>query len=102
MSNVLIIEEDNLKNAALRFRAINNKLRKTILRLIHDQGSLIVQEIYGKLKIEQSVASQHLAILRNAHLVTARREGKFIYYSVNYQQLNYMHKTANQFLQIQA
>jgi DNA-binding transcriptional ArsR family regulator len=46
-----------------------------------------VSEIYKKLKLEQSVASQHLAVLRNAHFVNTHRDGKYIYYSVNYQML---------------
>jgi DNA-binding transcriptional ArsR family regulator len=99
MKTALQIEEDNLKKAALRLRAINNKLRIIIMQLIHKNGSMIVQDIYRKLKIEQSVTSQHLSILRNANLVIAKREGKFMYYSVNYQQLDFLHKTAQKFLE---
>jgi DNA-binding transcriptional ArsR family regulator len=100
MKTALHIEEDNLKKAALRFRAINNKLRVIILQLIHKNGSMIVQDIYKKLKIEQSVTSQHLSVLRNANLVIAKREGKFIYYAVKYQQLAFLHTTAQKFLEI--
>ena len=39
------------------------------------------------MKIEQSVASQHLAILRKAGVVSSVREGKFIFYSLNKNQL---------------
>jgi DNA-binding transcriptional ArsR family regulator len=35
------------------------------------------------LRIEQSVASQHLAILRKADLLQTERDGKFIYYTIN-------------------
>ncbi|HEU4609081.1 MAG TPA: ArsR family transcriptional regulator, partial [Chitinophagaceae bacterium] len=42
-----------------------------------------VTEIYIRLRLEQSVASQHLAILRRAGIVRTDRDGKFIYYSVN-------------------
>ncbi|HMW27776.1 MAG TPA: ArsR family transcriptional regulator, partial [Ferruginibacter sp.] len=38
--------------------------------------------------LEQSVASQHLAILRKAGIVSTEREGKFIYYMVNYKRLD--------------
>lgn len=47
-----------------------------------------VNEIFDALQIEQSVASQHLRILRQAELVQTRRDGKFIYYSLNYNRLN--------------
>ncbi len=36
-----------------------------------------------KLRLEQSVASQHLAILRAAEIVNTTRDGKFIYYTIN-------------------
>jgi DNA-binding transcriptional ArsR family regulator len=35
------------------------------------------------LRLEQSVASQHLAILRRAGVVVTERQGKFIYYTVD-------------------
>ena len=44
---------------------------------------MTVTEIYVKLRLEQSVASQHLMILRKAGIVFTQREGKFIYYSIN-------------------
>lgn len=73
----------NVKKASLVLRALNHKLRQQILKLIHENGKLAVTEIYVKLRLEQSVASQHLAILRKAGIVTTRREGKFIYYTIN-------------------
>lgn len=76
-----------LKKAALILRAINHKLRLQMLKLIHAHGKLTVTEIYVKLRLEQSVASQHLAILRRAGLVRTDRDGKFIYYSVNLDRL---------------
>lgn len=45
---------------------------------------MTVTEIYVKLRLEQSVASQHLAILQaSAGVVQTERNGKFIFYSVN-------------------
>lgn len=76
-----------LKKAALVLRAINHKLRQQILKLIHQKERITVTEIYVKLRLEQSVASQHLAILRKAGFVATERDGKFIYYSVNNQRL---------------
>jgi len=48
---------------------------------------MTVTEIYVKLRLEQSVASQHLAILRRAGIVITTREGKFIFYTVDYNRL---------------
>jgi DNA-binding transcriptional ArsR family regulator len=73
----------NIKKAALVLRAINHKLRQQMLKQIDEQGRITVTELYVKLRLEQSVASQHLAILRKAGFVKTERDGKFIYYSVN-------------------
>jgi DNA-binding transcriptional ArsR family regulator len=73
----------NVKKASLVLRAINHKLRQQILKLIDEQKKITVTEIYIKLRLEQSVASQHLAILRKAGFVNTERDGKFIYYTVN-------------------
>ncbi len=72
-----------LKKAALILRAFNHALRQQILKLINNNERMTVTEIYIQLRLEQSVASQHLAILRKAGYVNTDRDGKFIYYSVN-------------------
>jgi DNA-binding transcriptional ArsR family regulator len=73
-----------VKSAAMTLRAINHKLRQQIIRLLEDNKRMNVTDIYVKLRLEQSVASQHLAILRRANIVTTVREGKFIHYSLNH------------------
>ena len=73
----------NVKKASLVLRALNHKLRQQILKLINENSKLAVTDIYVKLRLEQSVASQHLAILRKAGIVSTKREGKFIYYTIN-------------------
>jgi len=82
----------NIKKASLILRAINHKLRQQILKLIDEQGKITVTEIYVKLRLEQSVASQHLAILRKAGFVRTERDGKFIYYAVNPSRLEELNK----------
>lgn len=84
----LMIEVIQNKKAAMVLRAINHGLRQQILRLLHSNGKMIVTDLYVKLRLEQSVASQHLAILRKAGFVKTERDGKNIYYSVNYLRLN--------------
>ncbi len=81
--NAIQVDLLALKKSALVIRALNHKLRQQILRLIADKGTVTVTEIYVKLRLEQSVASQHLAILRKAGFVKTKRDGKFINYTVN-------------------
>ncbi len=84
----------NLKKAAMILRALNHKLRQQIIKLLDENKKLTVTEIYIQLRLEQSVASQHLAILRRAGVVRTEREGKFIYYTVGYERLRQITKCA--------
>ncbi len=87
----LKIDVLQLKKAALILRAINHKLRQQILKLLHQNEKMTVTEIYVKLRLEQSVASQHLAILRKAGFVNTLRDGKFIFYSVSHERMDQVH-----------
>ncbi len=107
MVNVVIrkemhIETLQLKKSALVLRAINHKLRQQILQLIHKNGRITVTQIYEKLNLEQSVASQHLAILRRTGFVNAEREAKFIFYSVNYNRIKEVQNYSGDILKISA
>ncbi len=73
-----------LNQAKARIRALNHPLRQKILVMIKSKGNKMkVTDIYKKLQIEQSVASQQLAIMRNQKVVTSKRVGKEIWYSVD-------------------
>ncbi len=81
--NLPDIDYHNVKKAALVLRALNHKLRQQVIKTIHENKRLTVTELYVKLRLEQSVASQHLAILRKAGIVSTQRDGKFIFYTIN-------------------
>ena len=72
-----------LQEASLVIRSLNHPLRQQILNLLEEYGSMTVTQFYIKLRIEQSVASQHLAIMRKTDVLKTERNGKFIYYSLN-------------------
>lgn len=96
--NSLKLDLLNIKKASLVLRAVNHKLRQQILKLIDETGKITVTEIYVKLRLEQSVASQHLAILRKAGFVKTERDGKFIYYSVNTNRLEELNQFVGELL----
>ena len=81
-----------LRKAVLVLRAVNHKLRQRIIDLLDEHHQMTVTDIYIKLRLEQSVASQHLAILRRAGVVITERQGKFIYYSLDKDRLNQISK----------
>ncbi len=98
--NGVLLKVDLLevKKASLVLRALNHKLRQQILKLIDESGKMTVTELYVKLRLEQSVASQHLAILRKAGFVKTERDGKFIYYSVNINRIHELNRFVNELL----
>ena len=79
----------NVKKVHKVCRAIDHPLRLKMLRLIWEEEKIDVTTLYVKLRMEQSVASQHLAILRHAKLVHTERDGKHIYYSVDIGKVNF-------------
>ncbi len=92
------IDQEKLNTAAELLRAIAHPLRMSILAFIDDKKSINVNKIYNTLKLEQSITSQHLRILRNVELVHAEREGKFIHYSVNYEKVRWVNKCIADFM----
>lgn len=77
-----------VKNAAMTLRAINHdKVRQKMLKVIDEHKRINVTDLYVKLRLEQSVASQHLAILRRSNIVKTERDGKTIYYSLNHDRI---------------
>lgn len=63
------------------FQALGDKTRLRLLNLMGDQEICVCYfvEILGQ---SQPKISRHLAYLRNAGIVTARREGKWMHYRI--------------------
>jgi ArsR family transcriptional regulator len=69
-------------NPVLFAKAISDETRQKIMNICCCE-SLSVNEIVEKLDVSQPTVSHHLAILREADLVTVREEGKQTFYSLN-------------------
>ncbi len=93
--NKIHLDYSAVKSAAMTLRAINHKLRQQIVKLLEENKRMNVTDIYVKLRLEQSVASQHLAILRRANIVSTQRDGKFIHYTLNYKRIGEVAKFVN-------
>ena len=97
MSYLSKTQNEILQKAKMKVRALNHPLRQKMLSLVKDsRNRMNVTDIYVKLRIEQSVASQHLAILRNQGLVSTERDGKTIWYSVNDAAIKHLLQTCQQ------
>jgi DNA-binding transcriptional ArsR family regulator len=63
-------------------KALCNPIRLKMIAGLMQQDGCNVSKIVTKLGISQSNASQHLAILRRAGILTARRKGTMTCFSV--------------------
>ena len=68
-------------DAASLLKALANDQRLLVLCNLL-QGPLSVGEINVRVRLSQSALSQHLSILREAGIVTTRRESQTIYYAL--------------------
>lgn len=92
----LAIEASDIRKAVLLLRAIEHPLRQKILQFMSSRVQVYVTEVHTEFKVEQSVASDHLGILKDAQLVLAQRRGRFIYYSVNNEGIERLHRLLQQ------
>ncbi len=69
----------SLQKSKFLFKAAADETRLRILSLL-GRGELCVCDVMSVLKQPQSKISRHFAYLRRAGLVTARREGLWMYY----------------------
>lgn len=93
------INNEKLQTSAEILRALAHPLRLKILSFIDQNGTINVNKIYNTLRLEQSITSQHLRILRMAGLVGTQRDGKFIHYSIEYPKIANAVKAINKFLE---
>jgi ArsR family transcriptional regulator len=77
-----------LNEAANIFTLLSDESRLGILALLVCHGELNVGEICTRLGQPQPAVSHHLALLRVAGAIEARRAGKHIYYSVRTEMFN--------------
>jgi len=92
------LNQHKLDNSTELLRAIAHPLRLSIIEFIDKNGVINVNKIYNTLNLEQSITSQHLRILRNAEIVETRREGKYIYYTLNYEKISQVDEALSAYL----
>lgn len=78
-----------VKIAVEALGALAQDSRLAVYRLLVQQGpeGLAASEIAERLKVPANTLSFHLKTLSHASLVLSRQEGRFIYYSANYEQM---------------
>ena len=72
---------DKFAKMARIFHSLGHKTRLAVMMLL-GEGEMNVTALCKKLELEQSLVSEHLRQLRLGGLVTTRRDGKQIFYSI--------------------
>lgn len=72
----------NPEKLARIFNVLSVETRVRIIDLLK-RRSLCVNALARVLEITPAAVSQHLRILRNAHVVTAEKRGYFVHYKIN-------------------
>lgn len=75
-------DKETLAHIAELFKGFADSTRVHILALLMAEGEMCVTDIAQKVDLSQSAISHQLRFLKQMHLITFRREGKNILYSL--------------------
>ena len=67
------------------FKALANDERLEIIKLLKKNKEMYAQDVERHFFLEQSTTSHHLNTLKRAGITKSRKEGRNIYYSVDYE-----------------
>lgn len=65
------------------FQILSDETRLRALALMHSAGEVCVCELVHALDLSQPKISRHMAALRDAGLVTPRRDAQWVFYAIN-------------------
>ena len=66
------------------FKALSNEERIEIVKLLLKNREMFAQDVERHFYLEQSTTSHHLNILSNAGITKYRKEGRKVFYSIDY------------------
>lgn len=66
-----------------KIRALRHPIRREILEIIRQEAPVCVTDIYVRARLEQSVCSLHLKILRDQGYIKSEKQGKLRFYHLN-------------------
>jgi ArsR family transcriptional regulator len=64
-------------------KALGDETRQRILEILQDEGEKCVSDLVSEFNVSQPTISHHLSFLKQANLVTSRRQGQQVYYRAN-------------------
>ncbi len=82
LTQVLITNEEDIHTASRALKAMAHPLRLKILCILGGSDEVSVQDIVEHVGTSQSNISQHLSILRDKGILTARKDANKVYYRI--------------------
>jgi len=99
----ILLQYISFRKCLLILRSINHEYRKTIIELLKQNEIMTVTQMYIKMRLEQSIVSQHLSQMRKSGVVQFHKQGKNISYSIDenrlLQVLNFANEIVNENIQ---
>lgn len=90
-----IPEISDIQEVAMLFRAFNHEIRRKIVEFVLNTPGVTIVDIYICLKLEQSIVSQHIAILKACKVVTTKRQLNMVKYYINLKKINNVNLAIN-------
>ncbi len=77
-----LVPPDQRDAVAQRFRLLSEPVRLEILDVLHEQEEMTVGDLVDATGHRQANVSKHLSRMADADLLTRRRDGVHVYYSI--------------------
>ncbi len=92
-----VISSKNFSEALVSFRALSDPIRLNVISLLRNK-EMCVHDICETLAIKQPKLSFHLKSLRESGLLNTRQDGRWVYYSINYERFELLVEYLNQYI----
>lgn len=76
------VSRDHIQETARMLRCLGHPVRLKILDVLERKDECTVTEVYEALGLEQAVASQHLSLMRDKGILSRRRNGVNVFYTI--------------------
>lgn len=73
----------NTEEEARAFKALGDENRLRIARIVAERGEICACHLLDELDMTQPTLSHHMKLLRDCGVVKARKEGRWMHYSLN-------------------
>jgi len=78
-----LVPADQIDAVARRFRLLGEPVRLRLLNVLADEGEMTVGDLVEATGQRQANVSKHLGLMADEDLLTRRREGVYVYYSID-------------------